>query len=104
MRGRSYRRQVREKSIVKRLQTLRDMTISYDLCMESKRKNKFNDIKSGKRKGLLSKGDYGFVNNGTPIKTNTRKSKASHRHSGGYGKSKKYSSHDQREIDKCNTL
>ena len=101
MRDRNYRRQVREKFINKRLKAFRDNGISYDLCMDSKRKNKFNDIKPGRRSGLLSKGDYGFITNDTPKKTNTRKSKASRRHNGGYGKSKRYSRHDLREIEKC---
>ena len=47
-----------------------------------------------------AKHDYGAVTCGKPVKTKTRKRKASYRHSGGYGPAKRYSAHDQRELDR----
>lgn len=40
-----------------------------------------------------------FGGGGTKIKTNTRKSCASYRHHGGYGKANQYKAHDQRQLD-----
>ena len=40
-----------------------------------------------------------FVGAGVKTKTNTRKSSASYRHKGGYGKANKYTPHDQRQLD-----
>ena len=56
---------------------------------------------SGEKPGLFAKHDYGVVTSGKPVKTKTRKRKASYRHSGGYGSAKQYSAHDQREMDRC---
>ena len=55
---------------------------------------------SGVKSGLFAKHDYGAVTCGKPVKTKTRKRKASYRHSGGYGAAKCYSAHDQRELDR----
>ena len=52
------------------------------------------------KSGLFAKHDYGAVTCGKPVKTKTRKRKASYRHSGGYGAAKCYSAHDQRELDR----
>lgn len=66
---------------------------------QNKHREKMDAAVSGVKSGLFAKHDYGVVTYGKPVKTKTRKRKASYRHSGGYGAAKCYSAHDQRELD-----
>lgn len=66
---------------------------------ENKHYKKLDMAVSGEKPGLFAKHDYGAITCGKPVKTKTRKRKASYRHSGGYGPARCYSAHDQREID-----
>lgn len=66
---------------------------------QNKHLEKLDAAVSGAKPGLFAKHDYGVVTYGKPVKTKTRKRKASYRHSGGYGPAKCYSAHDQRELD-----
>lgn len=67
---------------------------------QNKHREKVDAAVSGVKPGLFAKHDYGAVTYGKPVKTKTRKRKASYRHSGGYGPAKRYSAHDQRELDR----
>lgn len=67
---------------------------------QNKHREKVDAAVSGAKPGLFAKHDYGVVTYGKPVKTKTRKQKASYRHSGGYGAAKCYSAHDQRELDR----
>lgn len=67
---------------------------------QNKHREKVDAAVSGVKPGLFTKHDYGVVTYGKPVKTKTRKRKASYRHSGGYGAAKCYSAHDQRELDR----
>lgn len=67
---------------------------------QNKHREKVDAAVSGVKPGLFAKRDYGAVTYGKPVKTKTRKRKASYRHSGGYGAAKCYSAHDQRELDR----
>jgi len=62
--------------------------------------NKHREKVNAAVSGVIAKHDYGAVTCGKPVKTKTRKRKASYRHSGGYGAAKCYSAHDQRELDR----
>ena len=67
---------------------------------QDKHRERVDTAVSGAKPGLFAKHDYGVVTCGKPVKTKTRKRKASYRHSGGYGPAKCYSAHDQRELDR----
>lgn len=64
---------------------------------QNKHREKVDAAVSGAKPGLFAKHDYGVVTYGKPVKTKTRKRKASYRHSGGYGAAKRYSA---RELDR----
>lgn len=66
---------------------------------QNKHNEKLDAAISGEKAGVFAKHDYGAVTYGKPVKTKTRKRKASYRHSGGYGAAKNYSAHDRRELD-----
>lgn len=67
---------------------------------QNKHHEKLKAAISGERAGLFAKHDYGAITCGKPAKTKTCKRKASYRHPGGYGPAKRYSAHDQRELDR----
>lgn len=104
MRTISYRREMRKKKIEKRQNLIK--AICYDsfghpeLAFQygSKIYNAIHNSKSG----LLAKHDYGAITYGCPVKTNTKKAKASHRHMGAYGVAKNYKHHDKLQITYMN--
>lgn len=101
MRTKEFRIAKRKKKIKERQKLVVQIARHGNVALQqNKHREKVDAAVSGVKPGLFAKHDYGAVTCGKPVKTKTRKRKASYRHSGGYGPAKRYSAHDQRELDR----